>query len=65
VKDLVLIFTLAIVVLGLSAALWGGWLEREGRARPDLCGLLLGWRFSDFGVGIYLHQLWIMWLGCV
>ena len=30
VKDLVLIFTLAIVVLGLAAALWGGWLEREG-----------------------------------
>jgi MFS family permease len=58
-------FTLFIVVLGLSAALWGGWLERAGPRKAGvvaaLCwsgGLILG------GIGVYLHQLWIIWLGC-
>ncbi|MGY0575895.1 OFA family MFS transporter [Bradyrhizobium sp. RDM12] len=57
-------FTLFFVVLGVSAALWGGWLERVGPRKAGfvaaLCwcgGLLLG------AVGIYTHQLWIMWLG--
>jgi MFS family permease len=57
-------YTLFFVVLGVSAALWGGWLERAGPRKAGfvaaLCwcgGLLLG------AIGIYLHQLWIMWLG--
>jgi MFS family permease len=57
-------YTLFFVVLGLSAALWGGWLERVGPRKAAfvaaLCwcgGLLLG------AIGIYVHQLWIMWLG--
>ncbi|OKO82480.1 OFA family MFS transporter [Bradyrhizobium sp. AS23.2] len=57
-------FTLFFVVLGVSAALWGGWLERAGPRKAGfvaaLCwcgGLILG------AIGIYLHQLWIMWLG--
>jgi MFS family permease len=57
-------YTLFFVVLGVSAALWGGWLERAGPRKAGfvaaLCwcgGLLLG------ALGIYLHQLWIMWLG--
>ncbi|MET4802948.1 OFA family MFS transporter [Bradyrhizobium sp. LB11.1] len=57
-------FTLFFVVLGVSAALWGGWLERVGPRKAGfvaaLCwcgGLLLG------AAGIYTHQLWIMWLG--
>jgi MFS family permease len=57
-------FTLFFVVLGVSAALWGGWLERVGPRKAGfvaaLCwcgGLILG------AIGIYLHQLWIMWLG--
>ena len=57
-------FTLFFVVLGVSAALWGGWLER-GRPRKAgvvaaCCwagGLVLG------AIGIYVHQLWLMWLG--
>src|SRR3984957_4329907 len=58
-------FTLFFVVLGVSAAIWGGWLERAGPRKAGvvaaLCwggGLLLG------SLGIYVHQLWIMWLGC-
>ncbi|MGY8665808.1 OFA family MFS transporter [Bradyrhizobium sp. UFLA05-109] len=57
-------YTLFFVVLGVSAALWGGWLERVGPRKAGfvaaLCwcgGLVLG------AIGIYVHQLWIMWLG--
>ncbi|WP_426610944.1 OFA family MFS transporter [Bradyrhizobium sp. McL0616] len=57
-------FTLFFVVLGVAAAVWGGWLERVGPRKAGfvaaICwcgGLLLG------AIGIYLHQLWIMWLG--
>lgn len=57
-------FTLFFVVLGISAALWGGWLERVGPRKAGfvaaLCwsgGLLLG------AIGVYTHQLWLMWLG--
>jgi MFS family permease len=57
-------FTLFFVVLGVSAAIWGGWLERAGPRKAGvvaaLCwsgGLMLG------ALGIYVHQLWIMWLG--
>jgi MFS family permease len=57
-------FTLFFVVLGVSAAVWGGWLERVGPRKAGfvaaLCwsgGLVLG------AIGIYTHQLWLMWLG--
>jgi MFS family permease len=57
-------YTLFFVVLGVSAALWGGWLERVGPRKAGfvaaLCwcgGLVLG------AIGIISHQLWLMWLG--
>jgi MFS family permease len=57
-------FTLFFVVLGVSAAIWGHWLEDAGPRKAGfvaaLCwggGLLIG------AFGIYVHQLWIMWLG--
>ncbi|MET4389202.1 MFS family permease [Bradyrhizobium sp. F1.4.3] len=57
-------YTLFFVLLGVSAAIWGGWLERAGPRKAGfvaaLCwggGLLIG------AFGIYVHQLWIMWLG--
>ncbi len=59
------IFETFIVVLGLSAALFGGWLERAGPRRAGLIaalcwggGLILG------GYGVAIHQLWIAYLGC-
>src|SRR6516165_5316085 len=62
--DLGWMFSLFFVLLGASAAIWGGWLERVGPRKAAfvaaLCwcgGLLLG------AFGIYVHQLWIMWLG--
>ncbi len=57
-------FTLFFVILGIAAAVWGGWLERAGPRKAGvvaaLCwcgGLVLG------SIGIYTHQLWILWLG--
>ena len=57
-------YTLFFVVLGVSAALWGGWLERAGPRKAGvvaaLCwagGLMLG------AIAIYVHQLWLLWLG--
>ena len=57
-------YTLFFVFLGVSAAIWGGWLERVGPRKAGfvaaLCwcgGLVLG------AIGVYIHQLWLMWLG--
>jgi MFS family permease len=57
-------YTLFFFVLGVSAALWGGWLERVGPRKAGVVaafcwagGLVLG------AIGIYVHQLWLMWLG--
>ena len=57
-------YTLFFVVLGASAAIWGGWLERVGPRKAGvvaaLCwcgGLVLG------AIGVITHQLWMLWLG--
>lgn len=62
--DLGWMYTLFFVLLGCSAALWGGWLEREGPRKAGLVSMLCwcgGLLISAFGV--YSHQLWMMWLG--
>lgn len=62
--DLGWMFTLFFVILGCSAALWGGWLEREGPRKAGFVSMLCwcgGLLIS--AVGIYQHQLWLMWLG--
>jgi MFS family permease len=57
-------YTLFFVFLGCAAALWGGWLEHVGPRKAGVVaaccwagGLLIG------AFGVYVHQLWIMWLG--
>src|SRR5499433_3475868 len=57
-------YTLFFVLLGVSAAIWGGWLERSGPRKAGVVaavcwagGLVLG------AIGIYIHQLWLLWLG--
>ena len=57
-------YTLFFVLLGLSAALWGGWLERAGPRKAGvvsaICwcgGLVLA------AIGVSMHQMWLMWLG--
>ena len=58
------IYTLFFVVLGLSAATGGSWLERAG---PRKAGILSAvcWCGGLYvsALGIYLHQLWLLWLG--
>ena len=63
-SDLKPIFTLAIVVLGASAAIWGGWLERAGPRQAGLVAAIC-WPggLALTALGVHLHQLWLMWLG--
>jgi MFS family permease len=57
-------FTLFFVLLGVSAAIWGGWLERAGpRKAGVVAALCWGGGLVVAAFGVYVHQLWIMWLG--
>ncbi len=58
-----IIFSLAIVMLGLSAALFGSWVDRNGPRRAILAstacwvsGFIIG------SVGIFTEQLWLLYL---
>jgi MFS family permease len=57
-------YSLFFVLLGISAATWGGWLERAGPRKAGVvaavcwCGGLV-----ISSVGVMTHQLWLMWLG--
>ncbi|MBB6011651.1 OFA family MFS transporter [Aquamicrobium sp. NLF2-7] len=64
VSDLGWMYTLFFVLLGCSAAIWGGWLEKVGPRKAGfvsaMCwcgGMVLA------AIGIITHQLWLMWLG--
>jgi MFS family permease len=58
------IFSLAIVFLGLSAAVWGAWLERVGpRKAMFVSACCFGGGFLVSSVGIRTHQLWLLLLG--
>ena len=57
-------YTLFFVFLGLSAAVFGHWLERAGPRKAGVTaaccwggGLLIS------ALGVYTHQIWLMWLG--
>lgn len=57
-------YSLFFVFLGLSAALFGGWLEHAGPRKAGVVAALCwcgGLVISAFG--IYTHQIWLMWLG--
>jgi MFS family permease len=58
------IFSLAIIMLGLSAALFGKWLEGAGPRKAMFASAVcfsLGFFIAYFGV--LTHQLWIIFLG--
>jgi MFS family permease len=64
VSSLGWMFTLFFVLLGSAAALWGGWLERAGPRKAGVVAALCwcgGLVIS--AVGIYVHQLWMLWVG--
>jgi len=63
-RQVVWIFTVAIVCLGLAASVAGKWIERVG---PRTVGLVAaacwGSGFLVGALGIHLHQLWLLYVG--
>jgi MFS family permease len=58
------IFSIAIVFLGVSAALWGAWLERVGpRKAMFASACCFGGGFIIGSIGIRTHQFWLLLLG--
>src|SRR5687768_9058261 len=63
-QQVVWIFTIAIVFLGLSAAVAGKWLERVGpRTVGTVAALCWGGGFLLGAAGIWWRQLWLLYLG--
>jgi MFS family permease len=57
-------YTLFFVLLGSSAAIWGGWLERAGPRKAGVVSALCwcgGMLIS--ALGVQMHQFWMMLLG--
>jgi MFS family permease len=58
------IFSIAIVFLGASAAVFGRWVELVGpRKSMFVAALCFGGGFLVSAVGIQLHLLWLVYLG--
>ena len=63
-KEVGWIFSIAIVFLGLSAAVFGRWVERIGpRKSMFTAALCFGGGFLVSAFGIHLHQLWLLYVG--
>jgi MFS family permease len=64
ISDLGWMYTLFFVLLGSSAAIWGGWLERAGPRKAGVVAALCWCGGIALGaVGVFTHQLWVLWLG--
>ena len=58
------IFSLAIAFLGISAAVFGKWVERNGpRKTMAAAAACFAGGFIVAALGVFLHQLWIVYLG--
>jgi len=63
-SQVVWIFTVAIVFLGLSAAVAGRWLEKVGpRMVGTVAACCWGGGYIVGAAGIWTHQLWLVYLG--
>lgn len=61
---LVITFTLFFVLLGSSAAIFGGWLERKGPRKAGVAAAFCwGGGFFISALGVYYHQIVLLWLG--
>ena len=57
-------FTLFFVFLGSSAAVFGHWLETAGpRHAGVVAAFCWGGGLLISALGVYAHQIWLMWLG--
>jgi MFS family permease len=62
--DLGWIFSIAIFVLGFSAALFGRWVEEGGPRRAMFtAGLCWAAGFFLSALGVYIHNIWLVYLG--
>ena len=62
--EVVWIFTVAIVTLGIAAAYAGRWLEQVGpRVVGTIAAVCWGGGFLIGSLGIWWHQLWLVYLG--
>jgi MFS family permease len=58
------IFSIAIVLLGLSAAIFGKWLERVGPRKAMMASALcFGGGFFIAALGVHLHSIWLVYFG--
>ncbi|AII52140.1 OFA family MFS transporter [Hymenobacter sp. APR13] len=58
------IFSIAIVLLGLSAAIFGKWLERVGPRKAMMASALcFGGGFFIAALGVHLHNIWLVYFG--
>lgn len=63
-SQVVWVFTVAIVFLGLAAAFAGKWLEQVGpRTVGTVAAICWSGGFLLGSLGIWLHQLWLLYLG--
>jgi MFS family permease len=64
ISSLVVMFQLFFIFLGVAAAFLGGWLEHAGPRKAGVVAALCwcgGLVIS--ALGVYVHQIWLMWLG--
>jgi len=62
--DLGWIFSIGIFFLGVSAALLGRWVEEGGpRKAMFTAALCWGGGFVLSAIGVYIHQIWIIYIG--
>src|SRR5580692_10646860 len=63
-KQMGWVFSIAIAILGISAAVFGRWVEAAG-PRKSMFTAALCWAggFLVSAIGVALHQLWIIYLG--
>lgn len=63
-KELSSVFSVSIVMLGVAAALSAPWLARGySRIITALAAVLFGASFLVAAVGVYTHELWLLYLG--
>jgi MFS family permease len=63
-REVVWVFTVAIVFLGLAAAFAGKWLESVGPRKVGVVAACCwGGGYLVGGAGIMTHQLWLLYLG--
>ena len=64
ISSLGIMYTLFFVFLGSSAAVFGRWVEREGPRKAGFyAALCWGGGFFISALGVYAHQIVLLWIG--